>query len=312
MSLPLAVRKDIRDNQAKIDDAKAKLAAALSFPDLTLEVNNESVHALLVEANHSKKDSFTEVVARYLDGLAKQLDLISKDAQVKAELHRVISAKKVAFNLLKTEWPSNEVEKYGRIYVGVSFHDGILELLVPVKNFWSNIDYISNPKEVDITKVLTLQTRPAGTLPLPVRVTITATEPKMAAAVKKISAAVGFECTLDWDPTASFLALEKEVDVSRIPFAEACSRYLDGLGDNLTGACKDDMVKEALMDKFKTKKAGVAVIATADFEKEKAKTGGDSYVGISFTGGNIVVVIPAKSFWSNIDNIKKISIEKLL
>jgi len=314
MALPLSVRKDIRDNQPKIDDAKAKLAAALGMSDLTLEINNEAAHALLVESSHSKKEAFTEIIARYLDNLSKQLDLMCKDPHVKEDLLKAVSAKKVVFSLLKTEWPSAEVEKYGRVYVGVHFHDGVLELIVPVKNFWSNIDYIANPKEVDLTKVLTLQTRQAGALPLTARVALKAAEGKFNDAVKKLSGALGFEVQLDWNPVASYLVMEKERanEMARMPFADASARYLDGLGDNLAKVCKDDMVKEALLDKFKTKKVGVAVIPSADYEKDKAKLGGDSYVGLSFDGGNMVVIVPAKSFWANMDNIKTLKIEKLL
>jgi len=310
MALPLAVRKDIRDNEPKIQEANKKINAALGF-DVTIEVNNESLQTLLTEANHSKKDSFTGPVSQYLDSLAQQIAVIAKDLMVKEELARVMPAKKVVFVLRKEDLPADEPGRSnfgGSSYTGFEFKDGALNVVVPVKNFWSNIGDVADPKTVSLLKVLSRTTTLASTLPLHIRVALRDTEAKRNDAVKKISAALGLDMIFDFDALAVYAGLSEHKDKDRMP--EAIVRYLDGLNENLTKTCKDDMVKEALLEVVKSKKLKFAVVKGAFADNKKY--GGDNYIGLSFENGDLTVVIPSDNFWCNLDNIKTLKIEKML
>jgi len=308
MALPLAVRKDIRDKEPKIQEAKKKIDAALGF-EVTIDINNEEVHKVLTEAGHSRKEAFTEPLSQYLDNLSQQLATITKDPQVKEELTKAISAKKISVVVQKDPLPSKEPERGnlgGNTYVGVEFKDGALRVIIPQNCFWSNISNISNPKEVSIIGVISKTLTPAGTLPLHMRVAMKAAEPKFQEAVKKISTAVGFEVTLDFDVYAAYTALGENKD--RIP--DAVPQYISGLGDNLAKICKDDMIKEALLEKFTTKKIKVQIHNGAFPNKDLF--GGDSYVGLSFAGGDMAIVIPSNCWWCNMSNIASLKIEKIL
>jgi hypothetical protein len=317
MSLPLAVRKDIRDNEPKLKEAEKALSAAVGF-EVTVTVENETIHKNLTESNHSKKDAFTAIAADYLTNFSKQFALIMKDPVVKEDVTQALSAKKFIFTV-KTDAEFAVIEKDavaykkigGRPYYGIEFKDGACVLFTPAKNFWCNIAQVGDPKEISVVNILSLHA-PADALPLSVRAAMSKAEPDFTAAVKKVSAAVGFDVIFEFDPKPLYFALVETTKDYKDKIPDCVPRYITGLATNLEKCCKDDMIKEALLDKWKSKKLKITFVKGEFPDKEKPKYGGDSYIGLSFDGGDISIVIPTKYFWSNIDNISKLNIEKLL
>jgi hypothetical protein len=317
MSLPLSLRKDIRDNEAKLKDAEKALSTAVGF-DITVVVENETIHKILAESNNAKKEAFTAIVADYLTHLSKQFATIMKDPVVKEDVTKALSAKKIIFTV-KTDAEFAAIEKDavafkkigGRPYFAIEFKDGACILFTPAKYFWSNIAAVGDPKELSIVNILSLAA-PADALPLNVRAGLSKGEPEMQAAVKKVSAAVGFDVIFEFDPKPLYFALVETTKDYKDKIPDCVPRYITGLATNLEKICKDDMIKEGLLDKWKTKKLKVTFVKGEFPAADKAKYGGDSYIGLSFDGGDLAIVIPTKWFWSNIDNISKLNIEKLL
>jgi len=309
MSLPLTLRKDIRDAEPKLAEIKKRIDGVLGF-EVALEYNAEAIHPLLTEANHARKDAFGGPITGYFDNLAKQLEIICKDTTVREDLARVMTAKKIVFVVRKEDLPSSEPGKGdfgGSSMTGFEFKDGVFNIVVPMKRFWTNLGDLANPKEISIVTVLSRTCTPAATLPLHLRVRVRDTEAARQEAVKGICAALGTDIAFEFDPLYFYEGVSDHAQKDRFP--DAVVKYLQGLRDNLTKSCKDAMIKEALVGAIKTKKLKFIVVK-GKFPDPKLY-GGETYVGLSFEHGDFNIVVPSAGFWTNMDTIANLKIEKL-
>lgn len=188
-----------------------------------------------------------------------------------------------------------------------------MQVLFPVAKFWSNVDIISGSDRsiCQFINILSRTCTPEGQLPLDFRRAWRDEAPKLDAAVKKITAALGVPLTLQVDPYELWVGLGVECkDRMRLP--DALPRYFEGLAANLAKACADSMVKEALQEALSAKLLRVELVQGVFTAEQQKKYGNKGYVGISFENGALTVMVPTKRFWSNMDEIKEIKVDTML
>jgi len=301
-------RVNIAKAEPKKVEGMKKISAAIGV-DFQLEYDAGVIYKALLDEKY--KIAFPlHITDSYLENISKGLTAAFAEPLVKEEFLKHTAAHKLLIRV--ADYPvdkSTDVNKNfgGSSYMGYVFEGGVWVLQIPPKNWWTNVAQLANPKDISLAQIFSRCHTPDGQLPLHLRVAVRDTEAARAAAVKKISAALGLELQLEFDPMAFY----NEIPVAnRDNFPQASGRYLDGLGTNLEKCCKDSMIKEAVQEACKSKKLGFTLIK-GTFPDAK-KYGGDTYVGISFEGGNLHVVIPTNNFWCNMDNISKIKIESML
>jgi hypothetical protein len=311
MALPLSLRKDIRDNEPKFAEAAKKISGILGV-EVTFDVNNEAIYAMLKEANNNKAESFSGPVAQYFAGLAKQLETITKEPLVKEELLRVLSAKKIGFQMRKDAFPKRE-EFGGNSYIGVEFKDGALNIICPVAQFWCNMSNIEQPKETNIVDVMSRFCTPAGTAPLTLRVNEASAKAKWNDSLKVISTATGQPFTFTYDLMAIHNALPVASGSSdyRQTFPLHFNSYLENIAKQITTLCADAMVKEEINRVATAHQIGIRIHKAAFTNEEKANWGNNSYIGVAIENGILWIIVPPTSWWTNVSelaNVKGISL----
>jgi hypothetical protein len=182
-----------------------KISAAVGLP-MSLALDPFVMYEALADREEDRHN-IANATACYLDGLATNLAKATKDAMVKESVQQACSTKQVKLQIVPGELPKELCAKCGGdYYVGLTFENGDVTILVPSKRYWQNIDNISQLKTIDI--LAATASAPSGgsggvaSLPLPVRKYIRDSEAKVAAAMKKISTALGVAVTLDMDYAA--------------------------------------------------------------------------------------------------------------
>jgi len=294
--------------KAKEEENMKKINAAIGT-DFKFDYDALAIYGAMTNADY--KIAFPLHIANaYLDNLAKNLTDCLKDDMLKEEFLSVASAKKISIRLVP-EWKDDKTKQDfgGNGYNGFQFENGILYMQTCASKWWTNVQEIGNAKDgVSMLKVLSRCHTPPKTLPLHLRQAVRATDAKRAEFTQKCGAALGIPLTLEFDPLAFYEGVSDHPDKDRFP--EASCTYIKNLSENLEKTCKDDMVKEALVDAIKSKKLKFQFVK-GTFPDAK-KYGGDSYIGLSFENGDLSIVIPSKNFWCNMSNIGQIKIEKML
>ncbi len=199
MSIPLALRKDIRDNEEKTNEALKQLSAALGF-DVSLDVSWEDI---VQKCPNEKFPGRT--VMLHLTSLAKIIGFQCKgDEIIKAEFARVVSKKKVAA-VVEDITPEKRAVMGGIAAAGVRFVDGVMQMVIATSSFGGQCNIL---EKCNVAEVMSKTTVPPGGIPMLVRHALNETEPARVASLKKISAAVGHTIGLDFNATEAYHALK--------------------------------------------------------------------------------------------------------
>jgi len=280
-SLPLPVRKNIRDNADKL-----KAALALFEPIIGAPAVCEPDWAAVSEGlkgDSTFKERLGDYVTSLVNGLAAQLKTHAADAHFKEALKNAWTTKKIEIKF-------GDYASESGVYQKVTMDAGSV-FVRPDKDYPS-----SNLSEVGkkANKTMTLTTG-AG-LPPALAKSVADHEPKIKKALEGLSGKGGVTAsfTPNWNEIDAAITAGDKNFKDRSP--EVVLRWLEAILKEITKVAADDLVKEALQDKCK----GVIAIHADD---KLAKSS-----DVDFADGKMLIKFKGIS---NIDEMGK-GIEKKL
>ena len=250
VKLPLNIRKELRDSEAKRTELLQQASTAVGST-VTMDMALEQTYAALASNSDAQKQVVAYMLA-YLEQVVAALKKAYSDALVKADLESAWSSHKIAVLAVPDDqWDAvcNDASTTGTRYGRLRIKNGELQSVNPAGYFGS---YTSDVAGFDLTPIAVegaQQSTPGSTsLPLPVRKELRDAEPKMQSAMSRIHALKGLEdAKLDTETTAQkcVAAVPKEFK------GEHLADYMEKLADLLTKTWSDDMTSEALLDEWK-------------------------------------------------------------
>lgn len=250
MSLSLALRKNIRDSEAKRNENLEAIKAATGV-DFALEVDFAVLMSKIApDYQASYATNLGDVVHDwYLTSLSYGLKTKCQDEMNKESLVEACTAKKISFQIVTpAEWDSVGYGYCCRIRV----INGVLMMECKPDYFGSNVDYLWK----DFEKCFAGQ----GGLTLKARAGIRDSEAERQGHLDAINAAAGttftFEC--DW-ATLSKPAVDRGYEDRA---GEVVAWHLGGFKKNVCKILADEMGKEAFLDKCPAKVIRFVVDAT--------------------------------------------------
>jgi len=293
--LPLAARKLIRDGEPKAKATMEKFSKLLGA-EFKYEIDWDALHAALPENNQYRdrigdffQGSILEAVYGHVDKLAK--DPLGKEAFLESAHKRIIRSR-----IGDTDKSVHSNHGYNE----VRFTDGVCEIIFPPGNFACNVQDCGS----NLEKILYLRG-----LPLETRKGIRDGEAKAKVHLERLKKATGVEWKLD----VNFDDLWKECPGdpkwqsyrNRIG-ALILDGYLEAVSKNVERICKDEMVKEALLEA-----APKHVIHWKFGATDKSKFSAHNYSQCVPTDGALVITVPPANFPSNVGECGS-TLEKLL
>jgi hypothetical protein len=280
-ALPLPVRKNIRDNADKLKAALALFEPMIGAP-ATCEPDWAAVSEGL-KGDSTFKERLGDYVTSLVNGLASNFKTHTADVHFKEALKNAWTTKKI-------ELKFGDYTGESGVYQKVTMESGSVTVH-PCKDYPS-----SNLGEAGkkANKTMTLTTG-AG-LPPALAKSVADHEAKIKAAVDGLSAKGGVTAkfTPNWNEIDAAIAAGDKNFKDRSP--EVVQRWLEAILKEVTKAAADDLVKEALQDKWKGE-----IVIHADAKLSKASD-------VDFADGKMLVKFNGIS---NIDEMGK-GIEKKL
>jgi len=233
MSLPLPLRKDLRDNEPSKVELLKRIDAATGVTGWSFDADIAALHT-----SDKIDKNFKERVGEglfgkssYLKTLADRIDAEMKDAMVKEQFVQDCSAKKITFKL----WDGCERASEPEIH----YVDGVLE--IRQKTFPCNVQDTGK----DLRKRLG---QAAGGLSLALRQNIRNSVPEQAKHLARISKATG---GAPWTFEVDYAKLVPDCGDKNFKdrIADALvgkGSFLSSLAEGIEKVCADDMVKEAI------------------------------------------------------------------
>eukprot|EP00300_Choanocystis_sp_HF-7_P008061 c15674_g1_i1.p1 GENE.c15674_g1_i1~~c15674_g1_i1.p1 ORF type:complete len:295 (+),score=64.16 c15674_g1_i1:33-887(+) len=276
MSLPLLVRKNIRDSEPKREEYLHVIKDILGQP-YAFEVSFEEVHNKVDDY----KDRVGDVVHEaYLGNFSDNLKNFCEDSANKEAFLNATPARKIVFRI------DASIDDYHQI----QFKDGACHIVVPPKYFWTNVDQVGRNLLQEVNQA------DNSDLPLVVRKNLRDNEEAKNQALARIEAALGQRYTFEMDVVAQYkvLAASDRADykeqIGEIIFGNY--GYLNGLANKLESLAQDDMVKEAIND------AASSHQITFKFDKDCS-----SYNETKFINKVMTMTTTPGYFWTNVDQI---------
>jgi len=237
MALPLTVRKNIKDNEAKRDTHLATIAK-VTGATYTYEVEIPSIHAVL--STDREKDSVgAYVYDSFLGGLASNLTEFCKNDLQKDGLNEAASTKKITMKADGAKCTGSDPK--------VLIEEGVVIIYVndnkKSKCFPANVNATGNP--VELLKVI------PG---LALKKNFKDNEAKRDENLAKIEKATGRKFTLEIEDVAKFNEAATAADMNKTPnkVGTICWNWLaGGLAGHIAKLCADEMSKEAFLEAVK-------------------------------------------------------------
>jgi len=281
MSLPLVLRKNIRDTTPKLQEHLAAIQEVTGV-EWMFEVDFGAVKAgLEAVKNVSYSDRLGEIIQdSYLSGLTANIKNFCKDMLLKEALLEGADKKVIRFTLVKEDPKAKET-----YYVRTRLNEGILEITVPDAKFAYNT--------AETGRDLMNSLKGAGPLSLEQRKNIADHVPKMTELLERLKNATGveYDCEVDFPSVATLIkGTSYESRLGDIIYES----YLGGLITNLENLCKDELAREAWLDKTNARKLIRIVVDATEAKNE------NRYQFTQFeSDGTFVVHIPKSKFAYN-------------
>ena len=318
--LPLAIRKEVRDNEEKKTKLLADATTIVGSP-VTYNFDLDATYAALEGSSYQAR--FVPLSLQYLENAIKAVDKAYKDALVKADFDSAWTTHNVALVILPSAKALEELKAdkttVGSSYFRLRLLNGELQVLTDKAYFASNLSDIGHLDLTPIASHAASQSSAPGSsaeeLPLEIRKKLRDTQPKVDASLAAIRKLKGLEdASFDAEAMAHVCyPLLKDGKTPATTFGpEAFPQYLDALCALLTKQWKDDMVSEALLEEWKAPHK-IELQPEVDLEKEQGKIVKEGkYNAIKLEGGKLIMV-QGKGMWrSNMSNIQGIDIVKML
>ena len=318
--LPLALRKEVRDNEEKKNKLLADAAATLGTAP-TYNFDLATVYNQLATSKYQAQ--VVNVSLNYLDNTLKAVEKTYKDPLVKQEFDGAWTTHNIALVVVESdaEWEKVKADKatVGTTYYRLRLVDGELQISSSAKWFNSNIGEIASldltPLASQASSASASSTPGAEELPLELRVRMRDVQPKVDASLANIRKLKGLEdasFNTDAQTRLCYAAMkhitERNKDFSPTAFPE----YLDQLHALLQKQWKDELVQEGLLEEWKAPHA-IELRPETDIEKETGKLVKDGrYNAVKLDGGKLLL-LQGKGLWrTNMNNIAGIDIVKML
>ena len=320
--LPLAIRKEVRDNEEKKSKILSEGSAAIGSP-VTFNFDLDSTYANLA-SNSMFQPRVVPISLTYLENALKAVQKSYKDAMVKDELEAGWTTHNVDLLVLTSdkELEALKADKstVGSSYFRLRLHDGNLQIVTSAQYFASNLPDIAVLDLTPLASHASAQSTasPGATadeLPLEIRKKMRDVQPKVDASLGSIRKLKGLEDAsfdLEQQTRACYPKLKDNTGAT-VFTPEAFPQYLDQLAALLTKQWKDEMVSEALLEEWKAPHA-IELQPEVDLEKETgAKLVKDGrYNAVKLEGGKLLL-LQGKGMWkTNMNNIPGIDVVKML
>lgn len=296
VKIPLAVKKAIRDQEATVTAQLAELTTIVGAP-VKYEINYEAAWPMM-EGSDRQAQLPLAVVDYYFKGLIALLKRDLADELVKKAFLSQFTSGIITFSIVdeKYEAPAGSLSTWNR-YNGLRFQDGKLDLFTKQDRFFSNVDYIETE-----TKLVQLLENLPGDLPLAITILIRDETVAREAALAKIAKATGVD-KVTWNVVADFQDFVK-VKPDRVKDSpQALLQYIQGLANLIERECKDDLVKEAIVDAFSAKQVAIRCVPSM-----KAVAGlkmDNMYTGVQINDGVITALTEPSRWYANLDYIEQ-------
>jgi len=297
------VRKNIKDNESKVNDALERMKEATGL-EWEFECDYATAYALYKEKNATSSylDRIGEMVACYLTPLAEAVQTFCKHPMQKEALIEGATAKKITFTLLKDNFKNATNHNYNYSdYCRCLCIEGVLSIQVPVSRFPSNVSDIGSSLKVCFDD--------PNALSLLCRLDIARHTEKLQENLEKIKKVSGVDMELEVDFQTLIANWKKGVPTvawnSTDRIGETIySSYMGGLADQIGRVCRDDMGKEAFAEAITKKIINIVILP-------ELKKGESFYSRCRIVDGKLILEIPAKSFPCNCSDAGS-DLEKLL
>jgi uncharacterized membrane protein len=272
MSLPLTVRKNIRDTEPKIAEQLAKIRAATGR-EFTFVVDWNNLHANNGTGNIDS-NCMADTALAYLESFAETIETLCNDELAKSVFDAKTGASKIELRL------DANVTDYHRVFL----EGGAIVLAVPPQYWWTNTNQVG-----DRLKEALDNAADAGELPLICRRDIRDVQPRFADALNKIKTATGgraFTFGVDWQDI--YRKSASNYDGNSI--GSAAASYLENFADAVETLCADSMAQEAFNEKTPAARVDLVV-----------RDGVDDYNKTTFENGAVVISVPPNYWWTNVN-----------
>lgn len=296
VKLPLAVKKAIRDYEPTVATQLAELTALVGSP-VKYEFDWPTLWTAL-EGNSNQARIPMAVIEYYMKGLINLLKKSLSDDLVKKAFVSQFTTGVITFSIVDEKYSAPEKElATWNLYNGLRFVNGKLDFITKEGRFFSNVDYIETE-----TKLVDLLANVPGELPLAITILIRDETAQREAVLARIAKATGVD-RVTWDTDADYKDFVKMLPERVKNSPQALLQYITGLAVCIERECKDDMVKEAIVDAFGAKKVSIRCVPSM-----KAVSGlkmDDMYTGVQIDGGVITAMSEPSRWYSNLDHIER-------
>jgi len=277
-ALPLRYRQYIRDEETKRNNHAQKISDALGV-EYTFDIDWAALFAGAADKTESGW-RLPETISAYTNVLANRISGYGQDELAKEQF-----LEETHKRTIKIIFDKNAKIESG--YCKEAIQDGVLSL---------TIKYAANVDEAG-RSILDLLGIGPGQLPLTVRMNIRDHEAKRQEQLQRIREATGFS-DLEWDfGWNGITSAITQSEANRI--GETYASVCRAAANRLESLCKDEMVKEAIVDALSAKKIKFLFDKNAKF---------NNYTKAAFVEG---VLVFTTKYFANIDEIGN-DIESLL
>jgi len=234
-ALPLAVRKQLRDEEPKAKEFLDKIKGVLGVT-LTVELEDPGTVYAAIPANSRDNFGYT-VFTFYMRRVADRIQEACGDDLAKGVFLSAVSKNKIVFQI-KKEFSEN----------GTKIADGVLYVQIALSEYDGTAGVLPY-----LESKLNDTTKGSGGLPLDLQQGIKANESYFKTAMDRIEKAIGFRMAFEVENIRAIY--DKTEERYRGNLGETIySKYATAAAEAFENECKDDMVKEALVDGLKAKK----------------------------------------------------------
>jgi hypothetical protein len=317
-SVPLNIKKDLKDKQPKFDELIKKIETSLGITGVTFAVNAEDNYNLL--ADNKQQSKFADAVLAYFTAAQTGIEGITKAASLaKDDFNKAFTSKTVSLKILPHEEYKvlqTQPDFGGNTHGGCSFNkNGDLQISTwnggaKVGGWWGNVHEISNYKLF----VRTVRNDSTKELPLVHKIALaTVIQPKIDEQIKKLRALEGlsdanFQC--DWlSAYKVFLAESKDHDPDSVKLVPAVDYLLRTVENFEKKLWKDSMVREAILEKWKAPH-NIILLPSCDLKAQTGNVVKTTCTGLKIEGGDFFILAQAGKWWANVNELASLDLTK--
>jgi len=301
MPLPLKIRKNLRDTEAKRDDNLAKIKGILGEA-YTLVCDFDAMYAALGEGDSYAEQMGTVVHDWRLNGLIENFEKIIKGSGYEkanplfvGEFNKYVTSRKIVFMVIP-ERPADYDSYTEDGYCLTRIVDGELRIMCTKDNVASNVD--STGKY--LVNALGKCASASGAMSVKLQNNLKANEAKRDAHLARLKKATGMDWTLEVEDMVT--ANSKVDDGYKDRMGEIVyDSYLDNLANAVEKLCKDDMSKEAFVESTAGGKVTFKMVENG--ANDNSKWSDNRYSQITLGNGGLTLQIEYGCFWSNVGQV---------